>query len=200
VTMTSMAGRVLLLRHAWAGDGEEYQGDDRERPLDRRGRRQADALPRHLAAHGVLGTSGGPGMGEQRDAAPVLVSSPLVRCRATLEPLAALLQTTIDLDEGLAEVEPPLRSDDGWPDAAWLGTRAVRAVDQAVARAGGATVVVCSHGELLPAALAAIAAHHDRDVPATIDLTAKALPKGAAWLVDHTGGAAWVSEIPAPDA
>jgi hypothetical protein len=61
-------------------------------------------------------------------------------------------------------------------------------------------VVVCSHGELLPAALAAIAAHHDRDVPATIDLTAKALPKGAAWLVDHTGGAAWVSEIPAPDA
>jgi 8-oxo-(d)GTP phosphatase len=200
VTATSVAGRVVLLRHGWAGDREEYAGDDRDRPLDRRGRRQADALPEHLAAHGVLGTSSGSGTGEQRHAALVLVSSPLVRCRATLEPLAGYLRTTIGLDEDLAEVEPPLRSEDGWPDAAWLGTRAVRALDRAVASGGGATVVVCSHGDLLPAALAVIAAHHDRDVPPTIDLTAKALPKGAAWLIDHAGGDAWVSEIPAPDA
>jgi 8-oxo-(d)GTP phosphatase len=198
--MTLATGRVLLLRHAWAGDRDEYPGDDRERPLDARGRRQADALPGHLGAHGLLGTSGGSGPQAEPVAAPVLVSSPLVRCRATLEPLAALERTTIVLDEDLAEVAPPLRSDDGWPDAAWLAVRAVRAIDRAVAAADGAMVIVCSHGELLPAALAALAARADREVPVSIDLTSKALAKGAAWLLDPARGAAWVAEIPAPDA
>jgi 8-oxo-(d)GTP phosphatase len=196
VTAPPATGLVLLLRHAWAGDREDHEGDDRERPLDGRGRRQAAALPGHLAAHGVGGVSGG--------ASPtgglVLVSSPLLRCRATLEPLAAVTGTAIALDEDLAEVDPPLRSEDGWPDAAWLGTRAVRALDRAVASSDVATVIVCSHGELLPAALAALAARGDRDVPAAIDLTAKALPKGAAWLVDLARGDGWVTELPAPDA
>jgi 8-oxo-(d)GTP phosphatase len=200
VTAPFAGGRVLLLRHAWAGDRDEFDGDDRERPLDRRGRRQAEALPEHLIACDVIEQPDPPGSGQQADVVLVLVSSPLVRCRATLEPLSEMLGATIALDEDLAEVEPPLRSDDGWPDAAWFGTRAVRAVDRAVAAADGGTVIVCSHGELLPAALAAIAARSDRQVPAAIDLTAKALPKGAAWLLHPAGGDDWVTEIPAPDA
>jgi 8-oxo-(d)GTP phosphatase len=196
MTAPPPTGRVLLLRHAWAGDRDDHEGDDRERPLDGRGRRQAAALPGHLAAYGVGGVPGGASPAGRL----VLVSSPLVRCRATLEPLAAVTGTAIALDEDLAEVAPPLWSEDGWPDAAWLGTRAVRAVDRAVASAEVATAVVCSHGELLPAALAVLAARGDRDVPAAIDLSAKALPKGAAWLVDLARRDGWVTEVPAPDA
>ncbi len=192
--------QVVLLRHAWAGDRDEYDGDDRARPLDARGRRQAEALPAHLAAHGVIGTAGDRDPGHVSPAAPVLVSSPLVRCRDTLEPLAAAVGATIHLDEDLAEVDPPLRSEDGWPDAAWFGARAVRAVDRAAAAADGATVIVCSHGEVLPAVLATIAARSDRAVPSAIDLTAKALAKGAAWLLDPSGRADWVTQIAAPDA
>ena len=150
----------------------------------------------------MIGTAGDRDPGHVLAAAPVLVSSPLVRCRDTLEPLAAAVGATIHLDEDLAEVDPPLRSDDGWPDAAWFGARAVRAVDRAAAAAAadGATVIVCSHGEVLPAVLATVAARSDRAVPSAIDLTAKALAKGAAWLVDPSGGADWVTQIAAPDA
>ena len=35
---------VLLLRHAWAGERDEWSGDDMLRPLDERGRLQALAL------------------------------------------------------------------------------------------------------------------------------------------------------------
>jgi broad specificity phosphatase PhoE len=185
--------RIVLLRHAWAGDRDAYDGDDRERPLDARGRRQSKALPAHLVARGVVDPS------DAARGALRLVSSPLVRCRTTLEPLAATSGVTVHLDEDLAEVDPPLRSDDGWPDAAWLAGRAVRAVDRAVTAAGGGTVVVCSHGELLPAALAALAARADRAVPPTIDLTAKALPKGAAWVIEPGSLSGWVTPVPAPD-
>jgi 8-oxo-(d)GTP phosphatase len=208
VTVPFATGRVVLLRHAWAGDRDEYEGDDRERPLDAHGRRQAEALPAHLTAHGVI-AGAGPGGPDERPAgaaeqpavaAPVLVSSPLVRCRDTLEPLAAAVGTTVLLDEDLAEVDPPLRSEDGWPDAAWFGARAVRAVDRAaLAASSGATVIVCSHGEVLPALLATIAARSDHDVPTAIDLTAKALAKGAAWVLDPSRAPDWVAEIAAPD-
>jgi 8-oxo-(d)GTP phosphatase len=208
VTVPFATGPVVLLRHAWAGDRDAYDGDDRERPLDARGRRQAGALPAHLAAHRVIAGAGPRGPDERTTgaaeqpavAAPVLVSSPLVRCRDTLEPLAATAGTTVLLDDDLAEVDPRLRSEDGWPDAAWFGARAARAVDRAaLAAPAGATIIVCSHGEVLPALLATIAARSDRDVPTAIDLTAKALAKGACWVLDPSRGPEWVTEIAAPD-
>jgi hypothetical protein len=180
--------RLLLLRHAWAGDRADYDGDDRERPLDARGRRQADLLPAHLASVGIT--------------APILVSSPFERCRATLEPIARATDAVIRLDDDLAEIDPPLPSDDGWPAAAWLGARALRAIDTAgtdlSARTRYRWIVVCSHGELLPAALAALAGRHHLDVPSDLDLTRKALPKGAGWLLD-TSAERWVTVVPAPD-
>jgi 8-oxo-(d)GTP phosphatase len=78
---------VLLVRHARAGDRDRWTGDDRLRPLDGRGRRQADALVAPLA-----------GLGLTR-----LVSSPYVRCVQTLEPLAASARMRIDRDEAVAE-------------------------------------------------------------------------------------------------
>jgi 8-oxo-(d)GTP phosphatase len=40
---------VVLVRHATAGDRAKWHDDDRLRPLDTRGRRQAAALPAALA-------------------------------------------------------------------------------------------------------------------------------------------------------
>ncbi|HZR94628.1 MAG TPA: phosphoglycerate mutase family protein [Gaiellaceae bacterium] len=74
---------VVLLRHAWAGDRDSWEGDDRLRPLDARGRRQAEALREALLVHGVRRA----------------VSSPYVRCTETVAPLAL----DIVLDDRLAE-------------------------------------------------------------------------------------------------
>ena len=81
---------VVLLRHASAGDRDDWDGDDLLRPLDDRGRRQALAL-RVLAARGFAR----------------ILSSPYVRCIETLEPLAATLAIAIDVDARLAEGAEP---------------------------------------------------------------------------------------------
>ena len=72
---------LVLVRHAWAGKRSHWRGDDRLRPLDDRGRRQAAEL---------LEVLGGVEIGR-------IVSSPDLRCVQTVEPLAA--------ERGL-EVEP----------------------------------------------------------------------------------------------
>jgi phosphohistidine phosphatase SixA len=78
---------VLLVRHASAGDRHRWDGDDRLRPLDEEGRRQAQALAGTLAE---LGTR-------------ALCASPAVRCVQTLEPAAALLGLEIETRSELAE-------------------------------------------------------------------------------------------------
>jgi phosphohistidine phosphatase SixA len=78
---------TILLRHASAGRRAEWEGDDRLRPLDARGRRQAETLVPLLLAHGPTR----------------VVSSPYVRCLQTVEPLAAALGVAVEHDERLAE-------------------------------------------------------------------------------------------------
>lgn len=79
--------RLLLVRHASAGDRDAWVGDDRPRPLDRRGRLQAAALPALLAPHDVTR----------------IVTSPYARCVQTVEPLATALGLVPELREELAE-------------------------------------------------------------------------------------------------
>jgi 8-oxo-(d)GTP phosphatase len=64
---------LILVRHGSAGDRDEWDADDRERPLDKRGRRQARELVSRLAAYRI---------GE-------IHTSPYLRCVQTVEPLAA---------------------------------------------------------------------------------------------------------------
>jgi 8-oxo-(d)GTP phosphatase len=64
---------LLLVRHASAGDRDAWEGDDRARPLEERGRRQAAALVEVLARFSV-----------ER-----VLTSPAVRCVQTVEPLAS---------------------------------------------------------------------------------------------------------------
>lgn len=181
----TVPGIVLLVRHAWAGERGAVP-DDRARPLDERGRRQAAALHDHLDA--CLRARGHPRLGDH-PGGPVLVSSPLVRCTATLAPMASALGLALATDDRLAELEVPLSSRDGWPDAAYLGARALAALDQAAARspATGA-LVLCAHGEILPALVGALAGRGELATPVSVDLTAKRLPKGGTWLLAGGGG------------
>lgn len=79
--------RALLVRHARAGARAEWAGDDRLRPLDARGRRQAERLADRL---GELG-------------ATRLLSSPYLRCIQTLEPAARQLGLELEQRDELAE-------------------------------------------------------------------------------------------------
>jgi 8-oxo-dGTP diphosphatase len=107
---------VVLLRHAWAGDKTEWIGDDALRPLDERGRLQALAL-RDLAARGVNR----------------VISSPHRRCVETVEPLAELLQVTLELDDRLVEGAPPE-----------LALELLAELDGSV---------VCTHGDIIEAVI-----------------------------------------------
>jgi 8-oxo-dGTP diphosphatase len=84
---------VLLLRHASAGDRSAWDGDDRLRPLDERGRQQAQALRDRLRDRAIAR----------------IVSSPFLRCVETVEPLADALGLEVETDARLAEGTPPER-------------------------------------------------------------------------------------------
>ncbi|MFK8024913.1 MAG: histidine phosphatase family protein [Ilumatobacter sp.] len=81
---------VYLVRHAKAGERRVWEGDDRARPLSKRGWRQSEAIAKRLEKHG----------------ATTLYSSGYVRCMQTLEPLARLLGTEVREEPTLFEYEP----------------------------------------------------------------------------------------------
>jgi phosphohistidine phosphatase SixA len=77
----------VLVRHASAGDKAFWSGDDRLRPLDKRGRDQATGLVELLQPFGICR----------------VVTSPYARCVQTVEPLAAALGLPLEHDERLGE-------------------------------------------------------------------------------------------------
>ena len=83
-------GRVIalhLLRHAHAGDPERWHGDDAERPLSEKGRRQAQRLGKLL---------------DDVDEAPDLfITSPKLRARETAEIVADELDVPVVVDRRL---------------------------------------------------------------------------------------------------
>lgn len=85
------AGRLglslLVIRHARAGKRSEWVGDDRLRPLDKRGTKQARALVDALAPFEVTR----------------VLSSPYDRCVQTVEPLAAARGVFVEARDELGE-------------------------------------------------------------------------------------------------
>jgi phosphohistidine phosphatase len=78
---------IYFLRHADAGDPTTFRGDDAQRPLSDKGRRQASSMGRFLNRRGFH--------------PDVIVSSPKMRSRQTAELVAAALDTPVALDERL---------------------------------------------------------------------------------------------------
>jgi phosphohistidine phosphatase SixA len=79
--------KLYVVRHGHAGGRSAWEGPDNERPLTRRGRKQAAGIADHLSAVGLSR----------------LVSSPAMRCMQTLEPLADRLGLRVDADDRLLE-------------------------------------------------------------------------------------------------
>lgn len=78
---------ALLVRHGTAGNRRDWEGDDRLRPLDEKGRRQAQALALSLIHYPVKH----------------IYSSPYLRCTQTVKPLAERLGLPLLEVEQLAE-------------------------------------------------------------------------------------------------
>ena len=113
---------LFLIRHAHAGDRSAWVLDDRERPLSAKGEHQAKAVAEQLADEGI----------------DALWTSPSLRCRQTMAPLAEALGLEVEVVELFDE------GNDGPP-----------ALDALLAaHAGGRKVAVCSHGDVIPAVVA----------------------------------------------
>jgi len=121
VTATFSNVTQYLVRHAKAGQRSEWRDDDAVRPLSKSGRRQADAVADRLA----------------NQVAGPLLSSPFLRCRQTLEPLARRIGLEVMDDVRLSEgqpFEPALELLESAPDGS----------------------VLCVHGDLLPELIGAL--------------------------------------------
>lgn len=112
---------LYLVRHAKAGERRTFVGDDIDRPLSKKGWKQAEALATRLA----------------KLEPATLYSSPYVRCIQTLEPLARLMGTTVEVDQRLCEDEP------FEPVLELLGELAPQSV-------------MSTHGDLIPATIRAL--------------------------------------------
>jgi phosphohistidine phosphatase SixA len=129
---------LLIIRHARAGEREEWEGDDRRRPLDERGRKQAVDLVDALSDYKLTR----------------ILSSPFDRCVQTVDRLADARGLEI---EGRDELGEERQLDDG--------VELVRSLlDQAVAVCGhgglsdalvgvsqkkGETLVLDEHGHVV---------------------------------------------------
>jgi 8-oxo-dGTP diphosphatase len=127
--LPAAATTVLLMRHAKAGKRSEFHGDDRLRPLDKIGRRQArDSVPFLLAFNPRL-----------------VFAADRVRCEQTVQPLAeALGQQLVVAPEfsDQAFIEDPQRTLKSFYSLA----------------AGPFNIVVCSQGVAIPGLLQLIQA------------------------------------------
>jgi len=116
---------LYLVRHAVAVGRSNWKGADELRPLTGKGRRQSDALI---------------GLVKEADIRRVL-TSPAVRCRETVVPLAEARQLAVRDTPALAEGALP--------------AAAVELARELAGKKGDS--VLCTHGDLVPAILRKLA-------------------------------------------
>ena len=144
---------VLLVRHARAGSRADWTGDDDERPLDATGRGQAQALCELLV----------------RYAPRRVVSAPLQRCVATVQPVAQAIGAEIELVRAVAD------------EAHAADPERTVALLRSVADPTTPTVV-CSQGETIPDVVGRLASP---DLLDTGDIRAR---KGSVWALSFDDG------------
>jgi 8-oxo-dGTP pyrophosphatase MutT (NUDIX family) len=154
---------LILVRHASAGHKADWPGDDESRPLDAQGAADAQALAGLLACFAP---------------AARVISSPALRCAATVRPFAAGFGGTVEAAVSLA---PPGRYTGFSSYRTSPGDSLRRLLSDLVADRRPA--VLCLHRENLPDVLAAACSV----LGATAALPADpSLPKGGFW-VGHAG-------------
>jgi 8-oxo-dGTP pyrophosphatase MutT (NUDIX family)/phosphohistidine phosphatase SixA len=120
---------VVLVRHGRAGDRSEWDGPDDLRPLDGRGRRQAQRLAEVLP---LLRPT-------------AVFSAPRTRCEQTVAPLAESLSLPVVPLPALAEEEFQAAPEAG-----------LAALERLLDRTTPGVTVVCSQGGAIPSALMAL--------------------------------------------
>src|SRR4051794_33155483 len=154
---------VFLVRHADAKSRANWPHPDETRPLTRKGGAQADGLVDVLREHQVRR----------------ILSSPAVRCVATVAPLATTLGLPVEETNALFE-----------------GADAVKAFEL-VHKAGRSKgdLVLCTHGDLIPEMLRIVS----RDGVTLVD--APRWPKGSTWALESDGdGFTRAVYLPPPEA
>lgn len=112
---------VLIVRHGTAGIKSRYKGDDRNRPLDKRGRAQAESLVGQLMAFGATD----------------IYAADRARCVQTVEPLAQELGVNISIESSLTE-----EAYAGDPQSAYDRVLEIAA--------SSPTPVICTQGKVIP--------------------------------------------------
>lgn len=112
---------VLVVRHGTAGSKSRFSGDDTKRPLDKKGRAQAEALVGQLLAFG----------------GSTVYAADRVRCHQTVQPLAEELGVAIHNERSLTE--------EAYAKNPKRGRQRVLRI---AAQAG--TPVICTQGKVIP--------------------------------------------------
>jgi 8-oxo-dGTP pyrophosphatase MutT (NUDIX family)/phosphohistidine phosphatase SixA len=112
---------VLIVRHGTAGSKSRFSGDDKVRPLDKKGRAQAEALVAQLMAFGPTD----------------VYSADRVRCQQTVEPLAEELGVAINNEPALTE--------EAYADNPKRARRRVLQIAES-----HRTPVICTQGKVIP--------------------------------------------------
>ena len=112
---------VLIVRHGSAGSKSRFSGDDKIRPLDKKGRAQAEALVAQLSCFGPTD----------------VYAADRVRCHQTVEPLAEELGVTINNEPTLTE--------EAYADNPKRGRRRVLQIAGA-----HRAPVICTQGKVIP--------------------------------------------------
>lgn len=116
---------LLIVRHGTAGRRSRFSGDDTQRPLDKKGRAQAEALIGQLLAFGVT----------------TVHAADRVRCHQTVEPLAAELGVVVHDEPTLSE------------EAYAANPKRARNRILQISREGGVPVI-CTQGKVIPDVIA----------------------------------------------
>jgi phosphohistidine phosphatase SixA len=138
---------VYVVRHGKAGSRSGWTKPDDLRPLTKAGRRQAEAIADMLSDDGI-----------QR-----ILSSPYVRCRQSVEPLAERLRLPVDLSDALEEGAP--RSE----------------ILALLDKVDDDNAVLCTHGDVVGELLEHCARHG-------VDVDMRLLAKGSIWVLETEAG------------
>ncbi len=178
--------RIDLTVHADAGDRRTWTGDQDQRPLSALGLRQAGALAEALRAEPI----------------DTLFSSPALRARQTLQPLADQLGQPIQVLSELRETHgfapPPGWDAPIWADisaplgGAFAAGRGAAALRRIASLLPAGRAVACTHGDIVPALIAYLIGAHGL---APVTPLAR---RGGWYTIELAEGAVLVTTHPAP--